>query len=126
MGQASAFAPLPAPVAEALLGVVGLDVDGPAGDELHVPLQALLAAHPDRPELAIALAQRHLLSGDLADAREVLEAAEQHGARHPLMGALLAYTLHALKDPAWRLRAYEVESEPHDSLCASLLAALSD
>ncbi|RQP22755.1 HrpB1 family type III secretion system apparatus protein [Piscinibacter terrae] len=126
MRQPSAFAPLPAPVADALLGVVALDVDGPAGDEMNMPLQALLAAHPDRPELAVALAQRHLLTGDLASAREVLETAEQHGARHPLMGALLAFTLHALKDPAWRLRAYEVESEPHDSLCDSLLAALRD
>jgi type III secretion protein HrpB1 len=126
MRQASAFATLPAPVADALLGVVALAVDGPAVNDIHLPLQALLAAHPDRPELAIALAQQHLVAGDVADAREVLESAEQHGARHPLLGALLAFTLHALKDPAWRLRAYEVESEPHDSLCDSLLAALHD
>jgi len=111
---------------DALVGVLAVaSDDAPSGDVLS-SLQALHLARPDMPELSIALAQRHLVAGDFAPAREVLEAIDRRVPRLPLVGALLAFTLQRMKDPAWRVRAFEVESAPHDDVSASLLATLQE
>ncbi|WP_157782152.1 HrpB1 family type III secretion system apparatus protein [Piscinibacter gummiphilus] len=118
--------PLTDEVFEALVGVLSVAADDSASDDVLATLQALHAARPDWPELSIALAQRHLLAGDLQPAREALEGVERHADRVPLVGALLAYTLHAQKDPAWRLRAFEAERAAQDELGSSILAGLRE
>jgi len=111
-------------VFEALVGVLSVASETEVSEDLLVALQAMQAARPDVPELAIALAHRHLIAGDLQPARETLESAASASPRHPFVGALLALTLHAQGDSDWRLRAYEVESAPHDDLSESILASL--
>ncbi|WP_041675645.1 HrpB1 family type III secretion system apparatus protein [Ramlibacter tataouinensis] len=117
---------LPDEVFDALVGVLSVAPQDTASDDVLVSLQALQAARPHLPELSIALAQRHLLAKDLVSARDVLESADRRAPRQPLVGALLAFTLHALKDPTWRLRAFEVEGAPCDDLSELLLATLRD
>lgn len=111
-------------VVEALVGVLTVADDDAASDDVLATLQALQAARPERPELALALAQRHLLAGQLQPARDTLEAAEPHARDVPLLSALLAYTLHAQEDPAWRLRAFEADRMGQDELGRTILAGL--
>lgn len=118
--------PLTDEVFEALVGVLSVASDDSASDDVLITLQALQAARPELPALSIALAQRHLLAGDLQPAREALETAERRGSSVPLIGALLAYTLHAQEDPRWRLRAYEAERTVTDELGLSILAGLRE
>lgn len=118
--------PLSNEVFEALVGVLSVAADDSASDDVLATLQALQASRPELPELSIALAQRHLLAGDLQPAREVLEGVERHVERVPLVAALLAYTLHAQKDPAWRLRAFEADRAGQDELGLSILAGLQE
>lgn len=113
-------------VFNALVGVLSVATLDTASDDVLAPLQALHAARPQLPELSIALAQRHLVGDDLVSAREVLESADRRTPHRPLVGALLAVTLHALKDPAWRLHEFEVRSRPHDELSQKLLAVLRE
>jgi cytochrome c-type biogenesis protein CcmH/NrfG len=113
-------------VFEALVGVLSVAADDSASDDVLVTLLALQAARPELPELSIALAQRYLLAGDLQPARDALEAAERVAGSVPLIGALLAYTLHAQEDPGWRLRAFEAERGELDDLARSVLAGLRE
>lgn len=113
-------------VFDALVGVLSVAPPDTASDDVLAALRALHAARPQLPELSIALAQRHLLADDLVSARDVLESADRRTLRQPLVGALLAFTLHALKDPAWRLHDFEVRSVPHDELSGMLLATLRE
>lgn len=110
----------------ALVGVLSVAADDAASDDVLATLQALQAARPERPELALALAQRHLLAGQLQPARDALEAAEPHAREVPLVSALLAYTLHAQEDPAWRLRAFEADRLAQDDLGRTILAGLRE
>ncbi|SFQ03963.1 HrpB1 family type III secretion system apparatus protein [Variovorax sp. 770b2] len=109
---------------EMLAGVLSIVTDDSTTDDVVATLQLLQAARPDLPELSIALAQRHLVAGDLQPARDVLEAAQRHANGIPLLGVLLAYTLHAQKDPAWRLLAFEAERATQNDLGRALLAEL--
>ena len=109
---------------EVLAGVLSIVTDDSTTDDVVATLQLLQAARPDLPELSIALAQRYLVAGELQPARDVLEAAQRHANGVPLLGALLAYTLHAQKDPAWRLQAFEAERATQNDLGRALLAEL--
>lgn len=109
---------------EVLAGVLSIVTDDSTTDDVVATLQLLQAARPDLPELSIALAQRYLVAGELQLARDVLEAAQRHANGVPLLGALLAYTLHAQKDPAWRLQAFEAEQAAQNDLGRALLAEL--
>lgn len=113
-------------VFEALAGILSVVSEDSLPDDVLATLHALHAARPDLPELALALAQRHLVAGALESARDVLEAAECHAAATPLLAALLAHTLHAQKDPAWRIRAFEADRLPQDELGIALLTGLRE
>jgi type III secretion protein HrpB1 len=111
-------------VFDVLVGVLAVAPEDTASDDVLASLRALKAARPHLPELSIALAQRYLLANNLAYAREVLESADRLKPRHPLIGALLAFTLQAVKDPAWRPLAYELERSPHDELSDRILTSM--
>jgi len=113
-------------VFDALVGVLSVAPEDVTSGDVLTSLHALHVARPHLPELSIALAQRHLLAGDFQPARDVLESMDSLVPRQPLVSALLAFTLHKLEDPAWRLRAFEVENVPHDEVSAWVLATMRE
>lgn len=116
---------LPGGVVQAFAAVLCADAGPELSAEQACVLRLLYRQWPDAPELALALGQRYIHCGDLEAAAEVLGSAHGRVPRHAAVTAMLAWTLHALEDNAWRIHAHEVELLEPDDLAQAIVASIA-
>lgn len=89
-------------------------------------LSVMAAVAPDRPEIAVAQARNLLYSKNYAEARLLLNRAEEKHPRNPVVKAMLALCMYIQQDSLWETYAEDTLGMPdNNAISRGIIEALA-